>query len=80
MIETLSSEQKDKLFSILTKLGFKRIDMDDKIIFKLNDEVLVYPIGELWDLHFFATRKHLDVNGRMDSSKFNKIMKYERKI
>lgn len=77
MIQTLNSEQKNKLFSILTNLGFKRTDMDDKIIFKLNDEVLVYPNGELWDLHFFATRKHLDENGRMNSSKFNKIMKYE---
>ena len=78
MKDIINSEQKNKLFSILTKFGFNRTDMEDKIIFKLNDEIIVYPIGDLREFHLLTTRKHLDANGRMDSSKFNKIMKYER--
>jgi hypothetical protein len=75
MKDTVTLEQKQKLFSILTNLGFERTDMELRTIFRLNKEIIVFPTGELRDFHLMTTRKHLDENGRMDAAKFNKIMK-----
>ena len=77
MKKTITLEQKQKLFSILTNFGFQRTDMELRIVFQLGEEIIVFPNGELSDSHLVTTRKHLDVNGRMNASKFNKIMKYE---
>lgn len=77
MRKTITLEQKQKLFSILTNLGFQRTDVELRIVFQLGKEVIVFPIGELKDCHLITTRKHLDETGRMNASKFNKIIKYE---
>lgn len=77
MKNIITLEQKLKLFSILTNLGFQRTDMELRTIFHIGKEIIVFPTGELRDFHLMTTRKHLDANGRMESTKFNKIMNYE---
>ena len=76
-MRTITLEQKQKLFSVLTNLGFQRTDTELRLFFQIGEEIIVFPNGELTEYHLNTAREHLDENGRMDSSKFNKIMKYE---
>ena len=62
-----------KLFDLLTKLGFEKTQDNKKMIFKNGDEIFVYPQMELQRHHYMATRKHLDMNGRISKCDFDSI-------
>ena len=61
-----------KLFDLLTKLGFKKTEDNEKIIFKNDDdEIFVYPQTGLQRHHYMAKKKHLDMNGRINKCDFD---------
>lgn len=66
---------KELLFQLLTKFGFEKQDDNTKIIFKNDNEIIVYPKTELSMCHYLTTRQHLDRNGRMKKDEFNSVFK-----
>jgi hypothetical protein len=71
---------KQKLFDLLTKLGFSKTKTDKFITFKKDDEIFVYPNTKLEKRHYITTRKQLDMNGWMNSKDFNLVFSFLKNL
>jgi hypothetical protein len=71
-----SLKNKQKLFDLLIKFGFNKIENEKHTIFENDDEIFVFPNTELQEKHYMSTRKQLDMNGWMDEDDFNSVFDF----